>query len=250
MINNSISTLFWESPKFLFTHRGSKSKLMLILILLFCYVIEPYLLAQPLDIGNRRQLFVDLKFVQDRKNIELIVHQPVKTGEISISSDSLWGIGGYHSVLEKDGIYHMWYTASSSIHYARSNDGIHWQRPQLNLTLDKNVSKPNNVVIGRGAGDVKGSTHGLMVFLDPNASEDQRFRLVANPPEYSSFLQIFSSPDGIHWKHTHSNIMTYDTTTKPHHLDTQNVIFWDTRLKKYVIYIRKNVFEFTNEGTS
>jgi hypothetical protein len=250
MRDNLNSTKSGITFKFSLIQKASGSKFPSFIILLYCFAIASYLSAQPVDIGNRRQLFVDNRFVQDERNIEFLVHPPRKTGEISIPSDSFWGIGGYHSVLEKDGIYHMWYTASASILYAQSKDGIHWECPPLNLTTDINVTKPNNVVIGRGAGDVNGSTHGLMVFLDPNATDDQRFCLVANPPEYSSFLQLFSSPDGIHWKHTHSNILIYDTTTKPHHLDTQNVIFWDPRLKKYVTYIRKNVFEFSNEGIS
>lgn len=99
-------------------------------------------------------------------------------------------------------------------------------------------------------GGVKGDTHGGMVFLDPNAPEDQRFRLVVNPKEFSRFIQVFSSPDGIHWKHTHHDLVTYDTTTKPKHLDTRNGIFWDDRIKKYVTYIRKNIHESSDEGFS
>lgn len=256
MINNSFSIKRGIIPKLSLTRKVLKSKFLSAIMWLFCFAMGPYLAAQPLDIGNRRQLFVDYKFVQAKRNVELHVHKPRKTGEISIPSDPLWELGGYNSVLEKDGVYHMWYTASHSppenavIAYARSKDGIHWERPPLNLTSDNTLPRPNNVVIGRGAGEVKRGTHGLMVFLDPNAPEDQRFRLVANPPEFSHFLQVFSSSDGIHWKHTHRDVITYDTTSKPHHLDTQNVIFWDTNLKKYVTYIRKNVREITSEGQS
>ena len=205
--------------------------------------------AQPLEIGNRRQLFIDYKFIHNKDNVELRVHKPRKTGEVNIPSDHLWELGGYNSVLEKNGTYHMWYTSSCSppeeatIAYAYSKDGIHWRRPSLNLTTDENTPKPNNVVIGRGAGEVKGGTHGLMVFIDPNAPESERFRLIANPNEFSGLLQVFSSPDGIHWKHTHRDVVTYNTKDKPHHLDTQNVIFWDYRLEKYVAYIRRNAME-------
>ena len=245
----SISTKSGKVLQSSVSRRASKIISLSIMMWIFCFAFVPYLSSQPLDIGNRRQLFVDTRFVQSDKNVKLIVHPPLKTGEISIPSDPLWDIGGYNSVLEKDGVYHMWYTTAASppgqamIAYARSKDGIRWDRPPFNLTSDINVPKPNNVVIGRGAGDVKSGTHGLMVFLDPNASEDQRFRLVSSPSEFSPFLQLFSSPDGIHWKHTHRDVVTYDTTLKPHHLDTQNVIFWDTRLKKYVTYIRKNSME-------
>ena len=233
--------------RFLFTHKESKSKFKSVLIWFFCFAIGYPLAAQPLDIGNRRQLFVDHRFVQDERNVELVVHPPLKTGDICIPSDSNWDLGSC-SVLEKDGVYHMWYRASSALAYARSKDGIHWDRPPLNLISNDSVPKPNNVVLGYGAGGVMEG--GGMVFLDPNAPNDQLFRLVTKVKELSPFIQVFSSPNGINWKQTHYNLVTYDTTVKPHHLDTQNVIFWDARLKKYVTYIRKNVPETSNEGTS
>jgi hypothetical protein len=214
-----------------------KSIFLLITMWFFSFIMGPYLVAQPLDIGNHRQLFVDLKFIQNYKNVELMVHPPTKTGEICIPSDPNWALGSC-SVLEREGVYHMWYRAASALAYASSIDGIHWERPALNLISNDTVPRPNNIVLGCGAGSVKSGMG--MVFLDPNAPEDQRFRLVTKMMEISPFVHIFSSPDGIHWKLTHRNVVTYDTTAKPHHLDTQNVMFWDTRLKKYVMYIRNN----------
>ena len=219
----------------------SKSNLLSLMTLLFCFTALLPLSAQVIDIGNRRQLFVDNKFVIDKRNVDLRFHQPRKTEEITIPSDSAEVLGGYNSVLEKDGIYHMWYTVSSAVAYARSNDGIHWERPVLDLTAGADKTIPRNIVIGHGAGDVKGDTHGLMVFIDPVAPVNERFRLVTNPGEFSRFMQVFSSPDGINWKHTHRDMVIYDNSPgKFHHLDSPNVIFWDTRLKKYVTYIRYN----------
>ncbi|MFB3825238.1 MAG: hypothetical protein ACE15B_00670 [Bryobacteraceae bacterium] len=202
--------------------------------------------AQRHDVGGRRQLFIDQRFVEGAKGIAFRVHPPVKTGEVNIDSPANWGLGGYHSVLEAGGVYYMWYTAGAAVCYARSRDGIHWTKPPLELTTDE-TPKPNNVVIGRGAGGVKGGTHGLMVFLDPKAPEEERFRLVANPPEFDRMVQVFSSPDGIHWKVTHRDAITFDKNA-PHHLDTQNVIFWDARLGRYVAYVRKNLREAGSQG--
>ncbi|MFB3829070.1 MAG: hypothetical protein ACE15B_20045 [Bryobacteraceae bacterium] len=198
--------------------------------------------AAPLDVGGRRQLFLDERFVLQPRGVEFVVHQPRKTGEVSIPSDEAWPLGGYHSMLYEAGVYHMWYTARTSICYARSFDGIHWERPRLGLTAI-NGSTANNVVIGYGAGGVKGGTHGVMVFLDPKAPREERFRLAANPPEFKRMLQLFSSPDGIHWKHSHRDILVYDENRKPHHLDTLNVIFFDDRLGKYVAYVRRSTLE-------
>ena len=72
--------------------------------------------------------------------------------------------------------------------------------------------------------------------------------MAANPTEFDSALQLFASPDGLHWKHALTNVIAYDSSKKPHHLDSQNVIFWDDRLQKYVAYFRKNMNEPGSQG--
>jgi hypothetical protein len=98
-----------------------------------------------------------------------------------------------------------------------------------------------NSVFGMGLGGLKGGPHGLMVFIDPHGTPAERFKMVCNPPEFDNQLQIFSSPDGIYWKHAYTNVVTFTNTVKPHHLDSQNVIFWDDRIEKYTVYFRKNL---------
>lgn len=207
---------------------------------------------EPISIGNRRQLLFDEKFVEQSKGIEFRVHPPRKTGEIIIASEPGWALGGYHCVMYHGGVYHLWYTAGGCILYARSTDGIHWEKPNWGLMRDDSTSGlavAGNVVMGRGVGGVKDGMHGLMVFLDPNAPEEEKFRLVANPEEYNRMVQLFSSPDGIHWKHTHRDVITY-RSIKPHHLDSPNVIFWDDRIKKYVAYFRRNLREGGSQARS
>jgi hypothetical protein len=54
-------------------------------------------------------------------------------------------------------------------------------------------------------------------------------------------VNLLSSGDGVHWKLTHETVMTYRPETKGHHLDSQNVMFWDEGLKKYVAFVRRNL---------
>jgi hypothetical protein len=205
-----------------------------------CLLVAAASFAQSaIDIGDRRQLLINRRFVQQAAGIEFRMHPPRKTGEITIPDEEGWPLSAYSSVLKDGGTYHMWYTARNAICYARSNDGIHWERPPLNLATA--AGQPSrNIVIGYGAGEVKEGTHGVMVFLDPKAPASERFRLVANPHEFGRMLQLFSSPDGIHWKHTYTDILTFDENKRPHHLDTLNVIFWDDRVGKYVAYVRRS----------
>jgi len=169
--------------------------------------------AEPLSIANRRQLLFDARFVQQATNVRFVVHSPRKTGDIVLASEPGQGLSGYHSTLFDAGIYHLWYSSGGCVLYARSKDGIHFEKPALNLAkgeLADGRKLAPNTVMGHGLGDVKQGMHGLYVFLDPNAPADERFKLVANPKEFNSLLQVFSSPDGIHWKLRYRDVIVYD----------------------------------------
>lgn len=201
---------------------------------------------EAIDVGDRRQLLFDGRFLASKQGIEFRVHPPRKTGEFILRSERHGDIGGYSSVVEDNGTYHLYYLGESGAAYLRSADGIHWEKPPLRLGGPE--GKESNLALGSGVGGLKGSPHGIHVFLDPTAPSSERFRLITNPEEFDSFLQVYSSPDGIHWRHTHRNVLTFRTDTKPHHLDSPNVVFWDTRIRKYVAYVRRNLRERNSQA--
>ena len=200
--------------------------------------------AEPLDIGNRRQVFIDRLFLAGAKDVELVVHPPQKTGERTIVPDRPWernDVGCYSTVLKIGDVYHMWYASHPGLCYARSKDGISWEKPVLGLaTFDG--SKDNNIVVGYGAGGIdKVSTEGV-VFYDPKAPQDERFRYATRISDEYKDTVIFSSPDGIHFRKTHDHILHFNRPDKRQHLDSQNMILWDDRINKYVAYMRRNQF--------
>lgn len=213
----------------------------------------------PVNVADRRQVFIDGRLIDKSDGIKLAVHRPHGTGEIVLRCDRPWEerLGQYHSVLKDGDTYHMWYTfygradedspVVRSIAYARSGDGIQWEKPDLGL-VEVYGTRSNNIVLGHGFAGIKGATHGCMVFLDPKAPAEEKFRLVSNPKELGKSLQIFSSADGIHWELTHRNVMAF--RSERHHLDTQNVIFWDDRVAKYVAYVRRNQRPTGSQGRS
>jgi hypothetical protein len=205
-----------------------------------------------LDLGNRRQVFIDGRFLASAKNVRLIVHPPCKTGERTLVADKPWeggGIGTYNTAMWVDGVYHLWYAARGGICYARSRDGIHWEKPSLGLA-EFEGRHDNNIVIGHGAGGMDHVSSEGMVFYDPTAPADQRFRYAVRISDELKDTVIFSSPDGIHWRLTHRKVLTFTRPDQRQHLDSQNVIFWDDRLHKYVAYMRRNQFQPGFRGRS
>ncbi len=218
---------------------------------------------QPLEIGARRQVFIDGRFLARSYNVELRTHAPVKTGERNVKHDRPWevgGIGPYSNVLKEGDTYRMWYQVMTSVQwhidreagavcYAESTDGIHWEKPNLGL-IEFNGSKDNNIVLGHGAGGVRIGQDGGLVFIDPKAPPDQKYRLFINHRPTGPGIHVFSSPDGLRWELTHPNAVQYRPQERGHHLDSQNVIFYDDRIDKYVFYGRKNLNQRGSQGRS
>jgi len=218
----------------------------------------PVLLAAPasknsiLEVGNRRQVFIDGRFLASSKNVELVVHPPRKTGEHNLVADRPWegsGPGTYSTVMYVGGVYHLWYPSRGGICYARSRDGITWEKPNLGLTSYKGT-RENNIVLGHGAGGIEKVRSEGVVFYDPTAPKDQRFRYATRISEELKDTVVFSSPDGIHWRLTHEKVLTFTHPENRQHLDSQNIIFWDDRINKYVAYMRRNQFQPGFRGRS
>lgn len=203
-----------------------------------------------MKIGMNRQLFIDDRFIRDQRNMNLVLHKPQKTNELNICSagTSHVRIGGYSSVIYHSGKYMIWYPENDyrnegiyiCVKLAVSDDGIVWELPELGIATEYR-GRPNNVVLGYGAGGVSGGLGDgtCMVFLDP---KDGMFRMTArhglNEP-----LGLYSSKDGIRWKMELRTVLDdgrFSDNKGVFHLDSQNVIFWDDRINKYVAYVRKN----------
>ncbi|MBN2506072.1 MAG: hypothetical protein JXQ71_05205 [Verrucomicrobia bacterium] len=217
------------------------------------------------DVGDRRQLFLDHRFVREASNVQSVAHRPRKTGEHTLVADRPWergGLGPYSCVLKHGNAYKMWYHAmntnlwdaapvAGAICYATSEDGITWVKPDLGL-VEYEGSLHNNIVIGHGAAGLRIGQDGMMVFADPNAPPNQRLRMVnrfnPNGEGKTDGINILSSADGIRWTPTHQNILASRPEPKGHHLDSQNVIFWDDLRKAYVAYVRRNLRASGSQG--
>ena len=203
---------------------------------------------KPLDIGNRRELFVDDYMVGSMKNVELKMHEPVRR-DISIKWDKPWeGCGGGYTTVFQDGdkyrmYYHAWQIPGNGSKHpqhplficeAESKDGIHWTRPDLGL-FEFNGSKHNNIVLK----DIKGNDcHDLSPFIDknPKATPDGKYKAVGlalGPKSKVTGLWALKSPDGINW----TLIKDGPVYTKGV-FDTQNIAYWSQREKQYVLYYR------------
>jgi hypothetical protein len=218
--------------------------------------------AQPLDIGSRRELFVDDHLIgQLTGGAQQRLHYP-QPQEIAIIHDAPWeGSGtGYHSVFHDGERYRMYYKAwhlavsdkgvNTGTHplyscYAESDDGIHWRKPELGLFEFKG-SKANNIVLAPGevAGTRPDPGH-LAVFMDENPACDPkaRFKAIFHTSKPRGLL-AFASPDGLHWSPLASKPVITNGA-----FDSQNLAFWDGARGVYRAYWRYFTEGVTNTDT-
>lgn len=196
----------------------------------------PVAAQQPIPVGAQRQLFIDNRFIESSENVTLTMNPPRKVGPV-LTCEKPWEagwIGAGGTVLDDgSGVLKMWYRAMEPgkdgnlgpdhYCYATSNDGIHWEKPNLGLT-EFQGSRDNNIVPD-GAGTQ---------FIDPKAPPEQRYKLLTEmnwPDPKTGGVYIRTSPDGLHWT-------LHPTRLFPFVPDTQNEVFYDTRINKYVAYVR------------
>ena len=202
---------------------------------------------QIIDVGNRKQLFVDELFFESSDNVLLHVNPAIKTGERTLVSDRPWEDAtlNWFSVMEDASKYRMWYECydvegwptsdDTSFCYAESMDGIHWDKPSLGL-FAYHDSTDNNILFRQIGGEGTHSrVHGAGVFKDPVAPPEARYKAVSQgmfaafDPPYR--VAGMCSPDGLRWTRLSSPICDVFA-------DSQYSAFWDEGVGEYVLFGR------------
>jgi hypothetical protein len=160
-----------------------------------------------------------------------------------------WLIGSYINVLydDEEKIFKMWYGVgrklseargeeADGLAYAVSQDGIHWEKPVLNLVEDGG-SKENNLVFpilrwGAGTGVMKDP-----IETDPAKRYKMLFMFQSGDMIFAGITQpvcVAYSADGIHWNVPKGWL----NPVIPRGSDTQLVAYWDAKIHRYVVYLR------------
>ncbi len=221
---------------------------MLLLVGCSCFSIiagatRSALAEEPLELGSRRELFVDQYLIgQLEGDIRLQLNPPRDEGPV-LKFDEPWegNFCGYATVIYDGEKYRLYYRGlrdagndgadAEKTCYAESQDGIHWVKPKLGLYEYKG-SKENNIILAHAAP----ATHNFCPFLDrrPGVPAEERFKAVGGTNR--SGLLGFISADGVHWRKLPMQPVYNDEGWV---FDSQNVVFWSTTEKQYVLYYRR-----------
>ena len=200
---------------------------------------------QTVDPGSDCQLLFDDAVIESQQGLRRCWHQAVKHPGGSVlpivqKGESGWQAGMpmcFGSVLfdEDEGLFKMWYglheggeldDAASVLAYATSVDGIEWNRPALRL-LEYRGTINNNVV------KLRDGLACSVIKDEPESDPAKRYKMLF----CNERMQIDAaySPDGLRWTEHAENPVIFNP---PGH-DSQNVLYRDDRLGKYVAIVRE-----------
>jgi hypothetical protein len=214
-----------------------RSILLAVVALLFGHTL---LAAEPITIGDRRELFVDRALIEKADGVELRMHTPQPAG-VALQFDRPWegAYSCYFTVLEDRAVHRMYFSGRplftedkddrSSTCYAESRDGITWNKPDVGL-CEVGGNKNNNVLL-QYDGSV---THNFAPFRDtkPGIAADARYKALGG---LEQSLWAFTSSDGVHWRRLQAEPVVRNDQFS---FDSQNVAFWSEAENCYVCYFR------------
>lgn len=205
----------------------------------------PYLVSPPavIDVTVGRQLFVD-SFLIETSELPFAYHRAVKYGGNPVfKAEKPWEkpedglpcacpLSGGIVYDRAENIYKMWYTAGWFGHlcYATSFDGIHWERPELDVVPGTNIVLPYES--WRRTDDAWHPEFQCpdttTVIVDPDSGPETKYKMLVRTPGMKLAGTVMTSPDGIHWGDFRPTGPTYDKST----------IFYNPFRRKWVQSIR------------
>lgn len=177
-----------------------------------CCAASEAVWAEPVDIGGRKQLFIDRRFIESSDNIELRMNPAQKLGLIQDENGQPWKeIGHLSRALEDQGKIQL-YVGAEGVALLESDDGIRFR--------NTGVTIPGSFVTP---------------FIDPHDVPERRYKIfwtkLSEPfnPETDGVLAGYSA-DG----------RTYTDAGRvfPFFVDNPCLVFWDERINRYVIFTR------------
>ncbi len=188
-------------------------------------------LAEPYALGGDKFLFLDSFLLDSMDHAELQVNPPGQT-KLVVIADKPWEAGGitsygnaFYDPIAKE--YRLYYVPVAwdvepgfGFALATSQDGIHWEKPNLGA-VDWNGSTDNNFVL-------YAQREGTVI-VDPNTPIEKRYALISSHPDLKT--RLFTSPDGIHFTMDETSISAI-------HSDSQISTFWDADQRKYFHFPR------------
>ncbi|MFM8804925.1 MAG: hypothetical protein ACKOK8_13610 [Planctomycetia bacterium] len=186
--------------------------------------VAPASPAAAREIGSRKQLFIDERFVAEKRDVAIVVNPPVKAGPIGVAAETA------PCVVEHGGVCHLYQGLNGRTSLWTSADGLVWKAHGPLAGVDDAGpmwTSINSVFIDPKDAEYpfKGLYEGTpKVMVEPETGRNH----VAPVP---GGLYLCRSRDGIAWDYL-------PKVAVPFVCDTQNQMLYDPWRDRYAAYVR------------
>lgn len=208
-----------------------------------------------IDVGSRRELFVDRYLIDTLEGARLALQRPRREDPVLEFMDQPWEgrYCGYCTVIRDGDAWRLYYRgrpdhgkdgqSTEVTCVALSDDGVSWTKPKLGL-FEVHGTRENNVVLA----DMPPYSHNFSPWIDtrPGAPREERYKSLCGI--HSSGLGLFVSADGLRWKLKQKSVIT----SQEFSFDSQACAFWSVSESQYVCYFRswKDGLRWISRATS
>jgi len=208
-------------------------QLPLLALILTCVAAPAWEVPGSVLRPGQRQLFLDDFIIGDIHQVTRVIHTPKKYGGNPVIRPDVPTDGSFIEMPsppswdEKEQVWKAWYWATgegeeSGCGFARSKDGLTWEKPNLGL-VEKRGHRNNNLVTVIGAPEAFVQN----VLIDPSAPPASRYKGLTGPGDRRPLV----SADGFTFTLTETlPIPSQDTS----HLT------WDDIQKQYLLTVKHN----------
>ncbi|NOZ39244.1 MAG: LamG domain-containing protein, partial [Planctomycetes bacterium] len=177
---------------------------------------------EPVQLGSRKHLFFDDALIAELENVEFRSNPP-RLAELVINQRGISNhLVVFEDVASGDGLIRLYRSGPNrSLDVWTSRDGVHFTAPDLG----RDFRGARNVVVEDPVG--LGT-----VFVDPNASVDERIKYFSGYRGRGCY--VYSSADGYHFTRN-------ETSALPFRAASQSLVFYDDQRQKYVGYHRSDM---------
>ena len=178
-----------------------------------------------IDIGSRKQLFIDDRFVAGRRDVQLVVNPPAKAGPVNVAAATA------PSIVEHAGVCHLYQGLNGATSVWTSPDGVDWTpRGPLKGVDDAAglLTSINSVCLDPTDADYP--FKGLYEFVrsaGPRPADSGAQTQAVQP----GGLYLCRSRDGLAWDYL-------PAVAVPFLCDTQNQLLFDPWRRRYAAYVR------------
>lgn len=205
------------------------------------------------NLGKNRMLCWDNFFIEEKKNLDIRMHKPVKKNMV-LEGTKVWegNILEFASIIKIDGKYRLYYRArgghfeilpdgswadghGSQFCIAESDDGKTFKRMPINKIEFRGV-KHNNIHFNE-----RRDNFAVLYDENPACPKEEKFKALSmgNPnEEWGHGLYLYVSENGIDFKRK-------CRLPIPGSFDSYNVFFWDKKTETYHFYYRS---EYRTDG--